>query len=110
MARIRCAPPRIATADTRRVLPPPKRADAELLTPEHRAWREAVLQRAGHRCQDPQHDPQRPRSGVRLYADHIVERRDGGALTDLANGVARCASCHGRKTAAERARRMARRS
>jgi hypothetical protein len=41
-----------------------------------------------------------------LHADHIIERRDGGALLDIRNGLCRCVSCHVRKTNAERARRL----
>ncbi|BBK37703.1 hypothetical protein STAQ_27810 [Allostella sp. ATCC 35155] len=108
MARIRCAPPRIAAADTRRVLPPPKRADAELLTPEHRAWREAVLQRAGHRCEAIEGGRRcEVRAPARLFADHIRERRDGGAGLDPANGQCLCGRHHTLKTARARAERMA---
>lgn len=41
-----------------------------------------------------------------MFADHIVERKDGGAEFDPANGQCLCGSCHSRKTAAERAKRM----
>jgi len=82
--------------------PPAKRADVELLTSEHREWRRIVLDRAGHGCEDC------GRSDCTLYADHIIERQDGGALYDPANGRCRCASCHVIKTHRERAARMAR--
>lgn len=42
-----------------------------------------------------------------MFADHIVERRDGGALHDLANGQCLCGRCHSRKTIAVRSRRLA---
>ena len=42
---------RLAAADTRRIRPPPKRADPELQTSVYRAWRAEVLRRAGYRCQ-----------------------------------------------------------
>ena len=81
--------------------------DPYLLTKEHRAWAAAVLRRAGFRCQDPQHDPRRPRNTKPLHADHVKERRDYPELaTDLNNGMARCVQCHVRKTNRERARRM----
>ncbi len=89
MARLTCLKPRVATLDTRTARPPPKVADAELTTPEHRAWRAEVLRRAGHRCQAPGCGA----TGVRLFADHIVERRDGGAHLDPANGKP-CAGAH----------------
>jgi 5-methylcytosine-specific restriction protein A len=44
-----------------------------------------------------------------VYGDHIIELQDGGALLDPANVMLRCAPCHGRKTAAERDKRMAKR-
>jgi hypothetical protein len=98
---------RVATRDTRPLKPPPKAADARYLTPEHKAWAKAVIRRAGRRCQDPLHKPQSAHQSTRLFADHIVELRDGGAPLDLSNGMARCGSCHTRKTMAERARRLA---
>jgi 5-methylcytosine-specific restriction protein A len=103
---LKAAPPRIATRDTRSVKLPPKQVDPHYTTPEHRAWSKAVIDRAGRRCQDAAHDASKPRDGLRLFADHIVERRDGGAPFDLRNGLARCGACHTRKTLAERAKRM----
>jgi len=97
---------RLATADTRAVRPPPKTPDPHYATPEHKAWRDKVLERAGYACQDPQHPPGRPRSGIRLFADHIRELRDDGARFDLDNGMARCGSCHTRKTTETRAARL----
>ncbi|MCW5695800.1 MAG: HNH endonuclease [Bauldia sp.] len=107
---VRLLPPRVATVDSRRVaaLPPaPKQTDPHYLTPAHREWRRQVLQRDGYQCRDPEHDPARPRSGVRLFADHIVELKDGGAALDVSNGLARCASCHAAKTHREKRRRQA---
>lgn len=101
MTRLRCLPPRLATLDVRTAKLPPKVADKAYLTPEHRAWSQAVIARARGACQDCN------RTGVRLFADHVRELRDGGAAHDIANGRALCQSCHGRKTARERARRTA---
>ncbi len=97
--------PRVAIADTRIARPPAKEVNPHYTTPEHRAWRAVVVARAGGRCQDPACAS--PARGARLYADHVIELRDGGDALDLANGMARCAACHARKTLAERARRMA---
>jgi 5-methylcytosine-specific restriction endonuclease McrA len=58
-----------------------------------------VVARAGHRCQ------RCGRMNCRLYADHIVERKDGGAVLDPSNGQALCASCHALKTSHARAER-----
>lgn len=98
--------PRIPTFDPRRVKPPPKVADSIYSTPEYRQWRAIVIARAGGKCQDPtckaRHWP-----GQRLFADHIVELRDGGAPFDPANGQALCGSADTRKTTAVRAARAA---
>jgi 5-methylcytosine-specific restriction enzyme A len=99
--RLQCLAPRLAPLDLRTAQPPPKQADPHYGSTEHKAWAAAVVRRAGNACQDC------GRSGVRLFADHVVELRDGGAPLDLANGRARCGSCHTTKTAADRARRMA---
>ena len=96
---------RIATLDTRCAQPAPKLADRFYTSPEYLAWRAIVIARAGGRCQDPA--CQRPgRRASRLFADHVVELKDGGAPLDPANGLARCGSCHTRKTIAARAARM----
>jgi hypothetical protein len=100
--------PRIATVDTRRVTVAPERADAELLTPDHKAWALGVKRRAGWRCEIVENGLRCTNAAPahRMYADHIVERRDGGAPLDPRNGRCVCRSHHGLKTAAERAKRM----
>jgi 5-methylcytosine-specific restriction protein A len=108
---MKSSPPRLTARDSRRLKPigvgrSDKRADPIYSSPEHRAWRDEVIRRSGGVCQDSAHDPSRPRSGVRLYADHVRELKDGGAPFDPANGLARCASCHGKKTIGERVERM----
>lgn len=94
--------PKLKAAEFRTVLPPKKVKDAELSTEAHRKWRQEVLRRANFACQKCGADGR----SNRLFADHIVERRDGGALTDPNNGMALCGSCHTKKTAAARARRI----
>src|SRR5215204_950468 len=98
-SRLATLKPRLATADLRAVKPEPKQADAELQTPEHRAWRAQALKRAGYACETC------GRKDGRLFADHVIERRDGGRLLDPFNAKILCASCHGLKTAAARAAR-----
>lgn len=96
--------------DARAVQPEVKRADPFYLTPEYRKWREIVIARAGRRCEDidvvsgrrctkaePRH---------RMFADHIVEVRDGGAPYDPANGKCLCGSHHTMKTVDERVKRL----
>lgn len=104
MPRLTCLRPRVAVLDTRSAQPPPKTADAELLTAEHRAWRAAVIARAGARCEWAGCGRAEPR----MFADHVVERKDGGAELDVANGQCLCGKHHSIKTARERAKRMRR--
>lgn len=110
MAKLKAGTYGLTPIDTRTVRPEAKRADAELHTSAHRQWRAIVLKRAGYRCEHVEAgrrcDVRHP---ARLFADHIVERRDGGNLTDPANGQCLCGSHHTAKTAAQRARRLARR-
>nr|WP_294566986.1 HNH endonuclease signature motif containing protein [uncultured Rhodopila sp.] len=91
----------VAASDLRRLKPAPKVADSHYQTPEHRAWRTEVIRRSGGRCQRPGCG----RSGVRLFADHVRELRDGGDALDPANGQALCGACHTAKTARARAAR-----
>ncbi len=104
---IKARPMRVPTTDTRSVKPPPKVKDPWLYTPEHKAWSKAVIARSGGMCQDPEHDPKRPRSGIRLFADHLIERRDDDSRAALLGpGLCRCGSCHTRVTLQRRAVRM----
>jgi 5-methylcytosine-specific restriction enzyme A len=102
MTRLRSLAPALRQADMRAARPEQKQADPIYATADHRAWRAEVIRRAGGMCQAPGCN----RSGVRLFADHVVELRDGGAATDLGNGQALCGACHSLKTAAARAQRQ----
>ncbi len=105
MKTIRAA---IRSIDTRVARPLAKKADAELLTPEHRQWRAAVLARANYRCEAVDNGKRCDvASPARLFADHIVERKDGGAALDTANGRCLCGRHHTLKTVAARTARMA---
>lgn len=42
MAKLGTLPPRVGTVDSRRIKPPPKRADPELLTAAYRRWRKVA--------------------------------------------------------------------
>jgi nitrite reductase/ring-hydroxylating ferredoxin subunit len=83
------------------VKPAEKRADPIYSTPEFKQWRTVVIRRAGNICQWPGCT----RSERRMFADHIVEVKDGGALFDPANGQCLCGSHHSLKTVAERRKR-----
>jgi hypothetical protein len=95
--------PRIGTVDPRRA-GAPKEADPHYLSPAHRRWRAGVIARARGRCEWPGCGRTEPR----MYADHIIELRDGGAAQDPANGQCLCARHHAVKTAAARAARQSR--
>ncbi len=90
---------RLKTTAGARLRAPSKQTDPVYRTSAHRRWAEAVVQHAGGRCEGcgvP---------GKTLYADHIVELKDGGNPTDPLNGQALCGSCRGKKTAGSRANR-----
>jgi 5-methylcytosine-specific restriction protein A len=95
--------------ETRTVPVEPKQVDPFYLTPEYQAWRAKVIARAGARCQaiDAGLRCTKTSPAHRLFADHIVERRDGGAPLDPANGQCLCGQHHTLKTMAARAHRMA---
>jgi hypothetical protein len=106
---MKSSPPRLQTQDSRKVKAAgvarhDKRAAPIYASPQYRAWQAEVIRRARGVCQDPRHNP--THGSGRLYADHIHELRDGGAPFDPMNGLARCGSCHGRKTIAERVKRL----
>ena len=111
MAKLHSMRSSIRVLDTRSVKPQPKQADAELQTAEYRLWRDEVYRRAGYRCEaiDSGRRCTKAAPSHRMFADHIVERRDGGALLDAANGQCLCGSHHALKTAAARAERMSQR-
>ena len=110
MSKLKTMRPSLRAIDTRTVKPPAKRADPELLTAEHKAWREQVLRNAGYRCEHVERGRRcEVRAPARLFADHIRERRDGGARLDPANGQCLCGKHHSLKTAAARAARLAER-
>ncbi|MCK1536864.1 MULTISPECIES: HNH endonuclease signature motif containing protein [unclassified Bradyrhizobium] len=83
----------------------PKEALPFYLSPEWKALMRQIIKARGRRCEDTKHDVAKPRDGVRLYGDHIVELADGGAKLDPRNVMLLCATCHGRKTAETRAAR-----
>lgn len=87
----------------------PKRADPIYHLPEHRAWRDAVIEQAGHRCEAMDNGRRCTKAAPnhRLFADHIVEVSDGGARYNLANGQCLCGSHHTIKTNQAKVRRAA---
>jgi|SRR6516165_6420259 hypothetical protein len=118
MPKLRTLAPLVRTLDTRttRPLPGPaaisqrfKKADPFYAAPEFRAWRASVVARAGGRCEAITHGYRctKAQPAHRMFADHIVELRDGGAPFDLANGQCLCGPHHLMKTAQTRRDRLA---
>ena len=107
MGKIRTLAPLVPRSTGFTVKPPPKTADAELLTEDHKAWRSQVLRNAGYRCQWVENGRRCDKAvpDHRMFADHIKERRDGGNPLDPANGQCLCGPHHTRKTLAARAAR-----
>jgi hypothetical protein len=108
MPKLRTLTPLVRALDTRTTKLPPRQMDPVYSTPDFQAWRAQVVARAGGRCEavDHGHRCTEARPEHRMYADHIVELRDGGAPFDLTNGQCLCASHHERKTIAVRAKRL----
>ena len=99
--------PKVKVSDWRTTKVAPKKADPELQTEAHKAWRSEVLRRAGFRCEWVEDGIRCQISAPsRLFADHIIERRDGGDPLDVANGQCLCGSHHARKTLMMRAARI----
>lgn len=80
----------------------PKRAEGFYQSKEWRDLVRSIKASRGKWCE-------RCGSGHRVIADHIVERRDGGAEFDPANIELLCQACHNAKTAKARAERAQRR-
>jgi 5-methylcytosine-specific restriction protein A len=100
MAKLAMLKPRVATIDTSIAAPPPKLVEPFYTS---RAWLElmaGIKRERGERCQDC------GRGRCRIFGDHIVELKDGGAKLDPRNVRLRCGSCHTLKTNAQRAKRM----
>ncbi|WP_082701933.1 HNH endonuclease [Novosphingobium sp. FSW06-99] len=98
----------MATASGRSVALPPKTVAPVYQTREHRAWRDQVIARAGARCEFVDENGERCKKSApyhRLFADHMVEIKDGGPLHDIANGQCLCGAHHAAKTARARAAR-----
>jgi 5-methylcytosine-specific restriction protein A len=109
MMALRTSRPLLATHDTRRLKPPPKRADPVYLSPEWRTFIAKLIKARGRVCEHPQCRTPNRGAGQRIFGDHTKELVDGGGLLDPDNVMLMCSPCHGIKTASERARRAAQR-
>jgi 5-methylcytosine-specific restriction enzyme A len=108
MPKLRTLAPLVRTINTATTPLQPRQIDPAYTTPQYRAWRSVVVARAAGRCEHVDHYGHRCTNAQpeqRMYADHIVELRDGGSLFDINNGQCLCASHHQLKTVAARTRR-----
>ena len=101
--RLRTLKPRVGLGNLQTATVPAKTADRFYSSPEWIALRDRVRHEAGGRCEAPGCG----RIARRMYVDHRVELKDGGAPLDRRNVWLLCGSCHSLKTAADRARRTA---
>lgn len=108
MARIPTPGPLVPRASGYTVAPPPKQADPFYHGEQHKEFREQVLRNAGYRCEWIDNGQRCTKAAPthRLFADHIKERQDGGALYDAANGQCLCGAHHTLKTSRVRAHRL----
>jgi 5-methylcytosine-specific restriction protein A len=102
VSRLRTLGPRLKPIDTRTVRPPPKVVESFYSSAEWKQTAADIKRRDEYRCVKCG-----SRDG-RLYVDHIIERKDGGADYDHANLQVVCSPCHGKKGASERVKRGAR--
>jgi 5-methylcytosine-specific restriction protein A len=102
VTRLRTLGPRLKPIDTRTVRPPPKVVESFYSSQEWKTTAAAIKKRDGYKC------VKCGNGRDRLYVDHIIERKDGGADYDHGNLRSLCPSCHGVKTTAERVKRGAR--
>src|SRR6266446_3996854 len=100
--------PRITTVNKKRIGDNTSRSTKPTLpfykTQEWTQLVARVIRTRGRRCENPTC----PREGVltRIFADHIIEIRDGGALFDENNIQLLCGSCHTTKTLQMRKERL----
>ena len=108
MPKLRSLAPLVRTLDTSTTRLPPKQMDPVYNTPEFVRWHAMVIDRAGGQCEAIENGQRctRAKPQHRVYADHIVELRDGGSLTDPNNGQCLCKSHHELKTIAARKQRF----
>jgi 5-methylcytosine-specific restriction protein A len=95
---------KLRTLDTRTVKPPAKTAAPVYNSPEWKEFIAGIIAERGRICEDV-HCKTPGRRGMRVFGDHIIELKDGGALLDGRNVMLRCGACHTTKTLAERAKR-----
>lgn len=92
---------RLKLFETKKVKAPEKVAESFYSTPEWKEARNAAFKRDRFTCTVPGCG----RREKRMFVDHIVERKDGGADYDLSNLQVLCGAHHTEKTLEERRKR-----
>jgi 5-methylcytosine-specific restriction enzyme A len=88
----------------RRVPIPPKKAEEFYLSPQWRKFVVMLILERGRRCEKCgafRNDQGEP---IRLFGDHIIELKHGGAPLDENNVKILCGKCHSVKTVQVRTR------
>src|SRR5262245_59312025 len=83
--RLRSLPFLVRPVDTRTVRPSPPQPEPHYDTAAHAAWAREIIQRAGARCEAVDRYGLRCTKVApldRMFADHVIELRDGGAPLD----------------------------
>ena len=108
MPKLRTLGPLVRVVDTNTTRLPPKQVDPRYNSPEFRWWRAEVVRRAGGQCEARDNGVRCSKAYPehRMYADHVVELRDGGAPTNINNGQCLCSSHHQLKTMEARKQRL----
>jgi 5-methylcytosine-specific restriction protein A len=109
MGRLRKVGPLVgARIDSKVIAAKAKEVDPFYLSEEHKRWRAIVIARAGGRCEAIENGKrcEKAQPQHRMFADHKMERQDGGAPSDPANGQCLCGRHHTLKTTQARAARL----
>jgi 5-methylcytosine-specific restriction endonuclease McrA len=80
-------------------------ADPFYRSREWQALARVIKAQRGYRCEEPTCRADMSGNPRGLIADHVVERKDGGADFDPLNIRLLCIACHNRKTAGARTER-----
>ncbi|HVI92292.1 MAG TPA: HNH endonuclease signature motif containing protein [Dongiaceae bacterium] len=87
--------------------PRPKQRDPFYGSPEWRQLIAGIVKARGRRCEECTRTHDSEGKPIRVFGDHIVELKDGGAPLEDSNIKLLCGSCHTIKTNAKRAERAA---
>lgn len=104
MPRLQTIGGRVPTVKSR-LLPPAKLTDPFYTSREWRDLAAMVKAQRGYVCENPECRADMSGNRRALIADHVHERRDGGADLDPLNVQLLCLPCHTRKTAQAKAAR-----